>query len=233
MDIFPGLYSLGGRAGAHVRAFVVQDGDDLLILDTLFAADAGLILEQIKSIGRSPKDIKHIILTHGHRSHLGGLAELAALSGAPVYAHEWEADIIAGQRAAQTVSWLPHSPIQSYPFQIGNNLNVSKHKPVEPDHFIHDGDQIGPLTVVHTPGHSPGHLAFWWAEKKVIFVGDAIVTWPRLELGWRGFLLNPTQHRASIRRLAEFDAEVLCTGHGDPLVAGAGDQVRAALPQIL
>lgn len=233
MEIFPGLYSLGGRAGANVRAFVLQDGDDLIIMDTLFATHPRLILEQITAIGRSVNDIKHIILTHGHRSHLGGLAELATSSGAPVYAHEWEADIIAGQRAAQSVSWLPHSPLQSYPFQLGNNLDLSKHKPVEPDHFIHEGDQIGPLSVVHAPGHSPGHLTFWWAEKKVLFAGDAIVTWPRLELGWRGFLLNPTQHRESIRRLAEFDTEVLCTGHGDPILNGAGNKIRALLPQIL
>lgn len=232
MDVVPGIYSLGGRAGAYVRAFVLQSGDELLVVDTLFAAHAQPILDQIQALGRSVQDVKHIIMTHGHRSHLGGLARLAELSGAPVYGHEWEADIIAGQRAAQTVSWLPHAPLQSYPFQIGNNLNISKHPPREVDYFIHEGDQIGPLTVVHTPGHSPGHLAFWWAEKKALFVGDAIVTWPRFELGWRGFLLNPSQHRASIRRLAEFDAQVMCTGHGDPIAAGAGEQIRAALPQL-
>lgn len=232
MDVVQGIYSLGGRAGAYVRAFVLDAGDELLIIDTLFADHAQPILDQIEAIGRSVADVKHIILTHGHRSHLGGLAKLADLSGAPVYGHEWEADIIAGQRPAQAVSWLPHSPIQSYPFQLGNNLNISKFAPREVDHFIHEGDQIGPLTVVHTPGHSPGHLAFWWAEKKALFVGDAIVTWPRFELGWRGFLLNPTQHRRSIHRLAEFDCEVMCTGHGDPIAAGAGDKIREALPLL-
>lgn len=224
-----GIYPLGGRAGAYVRAFVLDSGDELLVIDTLFAANARQILDQIEAMGRSITDVKHIILTHGHRSHLGGLAEIASLSGAPVYAHEWEADIIAGQRAAQPVSWLPHTPIQSYPFQLGNNLNISKHMPKAPDHFIHEGDRIGPLTVIHTPGHSPGHLAFWWDQKKALFVGDAIVTWPRFELGWRGFLLNPTQHAESIRRLAEFDAERMYTGHGDPITSDAGNMIRTAL----
>lgn len=232
MEVTQGIFSLGGRAGAHVRAFVLQDGDELLVIDSLFDGSAAPILAQIATLGRSPTDVKHIILTHGHRSHLGGLATLAAQSGAPVYGHEWEADIIAGQRAAQQVSWLPHAPIQSYPFQLGNNLNISKHKPRAVDHFIHDGDQIGPLTVVHTPGHSPGHLAFWWPEKEALFVGDAIVTWPRFELGWRGFLLNPTQHRQSIHHLAAFDAEIMCTGHGDPIVTGAAARIRRALPQL-
>jgi glyoxylase-like metal-dependent hydrolase (beta-lactamase superfamily II) len=230
MEVIPGIYRLGGRAVAYVRAFVLQDGNDLLIIDTLFAAHARPLLEQIEALGRSVEDVKHIIMTHAHRSHLGGLARLADLSGAPVYAHEWESDIIAGQRAAQSVSWLPHAPLLSYPFQVGNNLNISKHVPREVDHFIHEGDHIGPLTVVHTPGHSPGHLAFWWSEKKALFVGDAIVTWPRFELGWHGFLLNPTHHQESVRRMAEFDAEVMCTGHGDPILTSASEQIRAALP---
>ncbi len=48
-------------------------------------------------------------------------------------------------------------------------------------------------------------------------------------LGWKGFLLNPKQHQASLRRLAELDAEVLCVGHGDPLLSGAAAQIRAVL----
>jgi glyoxylase-like metal-dependent hydrolase (beta-lactamase superfamily II) len=211
---------------------LLEASDELVVIDTLFHEDARLLLEQIEALGRPVSDVKHILLTHGHRSHLGGLAKLAELSGAPVYAHECEADIIAGQRAAQSVSWLPHAPLRSYPYQVGNNLNILKHKPWAPDQYIHEGDQIGPLRVVHTPGHSPGHLAFWWAEKKALFVGDAIVTWPRFELGWRGFLLNPTLHRQSVRRLAEFDAEVMCTGHGDPIRAGAAYKIRAALPRL-
>jgi glyoxylase-like metal-dependent hydrolase (beta-lactamase superfamily II) len=232
MEIAPGIYGLGGRAGAHVRAFVLDAGDELLVMDTLFAADSGQLLAQIEALDRPVTDVKHIILTHGHRSHLGGLARLAELTEAPVYAHEWEADIIAGQRAAQAVSWRPQAPLQSFPFQLGNNLNLSKHRARDVDHYIHEGDQIGPLTVLHTPGHSPGHLAFWWPEKKALFAGDAIVTWPRFELGWRGFLLNPTQHRRSIHRLAEFEAEVLCTGHGEPILSGAAAQIQAALPQL-
>jgi hypothetical protein len=44
--------------------------------------------------------------------------------------------------------------------------------------------------------------------------------------------LNPSQHRESIRRLAEFDAELLCSGHGDPILSGASKQIREALPQM-
>jgi glyoxylase-like metal-dependent hydrolase (beta-lactamase superfamily II) len=72
---------------------LLDQGNGLTLIDTLFDADARRILAQLQAIGKTVQDIKYITLTHTHRSHLGGLARLKELSGAPVYAHEWEADI--------------------------------------------------------------------------------------------------------------------------------------------
>jgi glyoxylase-like metal-dependent hydrolase (beta-lactamase superfamily II) len=225
----PGIYTLWQRKGANVHAFLLDDGTGLTLIDTLFDNDAHRILDQLAALGKTVTDIKHIIMTHSHRSHLGGLALLKAHSGAPVYAHEWESDLIAGERAAQQVSWLPHAPYRTWYLQIANNLNLAHHPPATVDHFIHDGDRIGPVTVIFAAGHSPGHLAFWWPERRALFAGDAITTWPRFELGWRGFTLNPKQHQKSLRRLAELDSEFLGSGHGHPILAGAAAQVRAKL----
>ena len=41
-----------------------------------------------------------------------------------------------------------------------------------------DGDAFGPFQVLHTPGHSPGHLSFWWEEHRFLVAGDAVATWP-------------------------------------------------------
>ncbi len=229
MEVAPGIYSLWQRQGAYVHAFLLDDGAGLTLVDTLYDTDAGRILDQIAQIGKTPGDLKRIIMTHAHRSHLGGLARLKELSGAPVYAHEWEADLISGDRGAQQVSWLPHRPVRTYPLQIALNLGIGKHPPVQVDHFIHDGDRLGPLRVVYAPGHSPGHLAFWWPERRALITGDAVCTWPAFQLGWLGFTLNLKQHMASLHRLAEFDAEVLCVGHGQPLQSGGAAQIRAAL----
>jgi glyoxylase-like metal-dependent hydrolase (beta-lactamase superfamily II) len=229
MEAAPGVYSLSQRQGGNVHAFVLDDGNGLTLVDTLFDGDAKRILAQIQAIGKTPQDVRRIIVTHAHRSHLGGLARLKALTGAPVYAHEWEADIISGDRKPQPVSSLPHPPYRTYPLQIGLNLDIARHDPVVVDEYVHEGDQLGPLRVIFAPGHSPGHLAFYWPERRVLIAGDAICTWPTFRLGWKGFLLNPKQHQASLRRLAELDAEVLCVGHGDPLVSGAAARIRAAL----
>lgn len=231
MEISPGVHNLWQRRGAHVQAYLLQHGDELILIDTLYDSDAHRILELLRQLGREPRNLKHIILTHAHRSHLGGLALLKQLSGAPVYAHEWESDLVSGDRAAQQVSWRPQPVFRTYPYQVANNLNLTRHPPCEVDHFIHQGDRIGPLEVLATPGHSPGHLAFYWPERRALFSGDAIVTWPRFELGWPGFLLNRRQHRASLRKMADLDTEVLCTGHGEPIRSGAAGTIRAALSQ--
>jgi glyoxylase-like metal-dependent hydrolase (beta-lactamase superfamily II) len=229
MEITSGIYSLWQKKGAYVHAYLLDDGKELTLIDTLYDVDAKRILDQIAQIGKTVGDLKRIIMTHAHRSHLGGLALLKELSGAPVYAHEWEADLISGDRAAQQVSWLPHRPVRTYPLQLALNVGIGKHPPVRVDNFIHDGDQLGPVKVWYAPGHSPGHLAFYWPERRALIAGDAICTWPSFQLGWPGFSLNPKQHRASVRRLAELDTEVLCVGHGQPLSSGGAAQIRAAL----
>ena len=232
MEVAPGIYSMTQTKGAYVHAFLLDDGNGLTLVDTLYDRDAHRVLAEIERIGKSVQDIKHIIMTHAHRSHLGGLALLQQLSGAPVYAHEWEFDLIAGDRPAQAVSWLPHKPVRAWPLQVTLNLNVAKHPPVTVDYAVHEGDQIGPLKVMFCPGHSPGHLSFYWEAQRLLIAGDAICTWPSFMLGWRGFTLNPKQHRASVRRLAELDSEIVCVGHGEPLASGAAQRIRAALPTL-
>jgi glyoxylase-like metal-dependent hydrolase (beta-lactamase superfamily II) len=166
------------------------------------------------------------VLTHAHRSHLGGLAALKRATGATVLGHATEADVVSGDRPAQSVGLRPQAPLRTFPFQVGIFLNRPKHEPCEIDEAVGDGDAVGPLQVLHAPGHSPGHLAFFWPDRRVLIAGDAIATWPRFEAGWPAFTLNPEQHADSIRRLASLEADVVGVGHGDPIVERAAERVH-------
>ena len=236
MEIAAGVHSMDQSTGGHVHAFLLDDGKDLTLIDTLFDTDAGRILDRISALGKSVGDLKNIVLTHAHRSHLGGLAVLKDLSGATVYSHAWEADIIAGERVAQPISPIPMRPLRTYwrvyYLQFGAALGRGKHPPCPVDATLGDGDRIGPVEVLHAPGHTPGHLAFWWPERKVLIAGDAIATYPVFAPGWPVFTLNPTQHRASLERMAGLDPEVLAVGHGDPLTAGAAVRLRSLVESL-
>jgi glyoxylase-like metal-dependent hydrolase (beta-lactamase superfamily II) len=221
-----GVHSIGQKKGGRVHAFLFEHADGLTLVDTLFDDDARDVLAYLREIGRTPDDLTHIALTHAHRSHLGGVAALKRLSGATVYSHEWEADIIAGERNAQSGRFRPIFPLKLWPFRLGLALGKPKHQPCEVDETLNEGDALGPLQVVHIPGHSPGHLAFYWHERRVLVAGDAIATWPSFGAGWPGFNLNEEQHHESIRRLAAFDANVVGVGHGSPITERAADRVQ-------
>ena len=226
-ELAPGVHVLGGKKGGRVRAFLLETNGELTLVDTLFENDAGGVLEAIRQLGRAPADLKRIVLTHAHRSHLGGLAALKRATGATVLAHASEADIVSGDRPAQSVGLKPTAPLRTFPFQVGIFLNRPKHRPCPIDESVGDGDAVGPLRVLHVPGHSPGHLAFSWPERGLLLSGDAIATWPRFEAGWPAFTLNPEQHADSIRRLAELDAAIVGVGHGDPITDCAADRVHS------
>ena len=227
IELAPGIHRLGHGAGGRVSAFLVEDGGELSLVDTLFEGDARLVLEAIRGVGKSVTDLKRIAVTHGHRSHLGGLAALKQASGATIYAHAWEADIVSGDRRAQPVTLLPKQSLRLIPFQLGLRLNRPKHVPCPVDEALDDGDTFGPLQVVHAPGHSPGHLAFWWPERSFLIAGDAIATWPSLCAGWTAFTLNRPQHAVSLRRMAALDARIVGVGHGEPITENAADRVHA------
>jgi glyoxylase-like metal-dependent hydrolase (beta-lactamase superfamily II) len=232
MRIAEGVQSIGQKKGGRSHAYLFEHGGELTLVDTLFDDHAEPVLECIRAMGHTPSNLKHIALTHGHRSHLGGLATLKRESGALVYAHEWEADIIAGERVAQPVSLIPSGPPSLIPMRLGLALGRPKHRRCPVDHGLAEGDQVGPLRVLHIPGHTPGSLAFHHEQHGVLAVGDAVATWPRLDAGWPGFNLNEGQYRASLARLADVEAAVIAVGHGEPITKGAADSVHELAEQV-
>lgn len=230
MEIAPGVYSMSQEEGGHVHAFLLDDGTDLTLIDTLYDDDGNGVLAEIARIGKSPAQLKTIILTHAHKSHLGGLAALKKASGATVCSHDWEVDIIAGRRKATRVSPIPRKPLEVYKLQLGLALGLGKHVPCEVDRRMKAGDHVGPLEVMAVPGHTPGSLAFWWAAKRALFAGDVIATWPDFAPGWPGLTLDNDQNLRSAQQFLDFgNAEILGVGHGDPVARDAATQIRTLL----
>ena len=227
MQLAPGLHAFRQDEGGHVHAYLVDDGTSLTLIDTLFNADASVVISELKLLGKQPSDLTNIIITHAHRSHIGGVAALKAASKAAVFSHEWEADIVAGKRKATPVPIWPKPPLEVYPLQLGLALGLDPAKPCEVDKPLKEGDHIGPLEIIAVPGHTPGCLAFYWHDLRALIAGDIVATWPQIAPGWPGLTLDNDQNLKSVGKVADLAADILCCGHGEPLTQGASDILKA------
>jgi glyoxylase-like metal-dependent hydrolase (beta-lactamase superfamily II) len=230
MKLTDGLYSMSQTRGGRVHAFLVEDPNGgLILIDTLLDKDAAGVLAELAAIGKTPQDIKTIALTHSHKSHLGGLATIARLSGATILAHEDEIPIIEGRQKAKKVGFGLPKPFNAevYALQVGLNLGLGKHVPATVNSTLKEGMRIGPLELMSVPGHTSGCMGFWWPEKRALIAGDTVATWPELDLGWPTFNLDPVAAKRSVGKMADLSTcEILCVGHGEPIQRGGADVLK-------
>ncbi len=127
------------------RAAVIDPGDE-----------EGRILE---AINRLRLQVQLIVLTHGHFDHLGAVGAVRAATGAPMAVHEAEQEVVRAAKARA---------------RLFAGLEIAE--PPVPDRLLHEGEVLHvdahALTVVHTPGHSPGHIAL--VGDGFALVGDVV-----------------------------------------------------------
>jgi glyoxylase-like metal-dependent hydrolase (beta-lactamase superfamily II) len=225
-----GLLQNGFVRGGYPRAYLIEDGDHLILVDTLLDNDASLIREYLAGIGRSPRELTEIVITHAHGAQIGGLAVLARLSTARVCCHPDEAPIIRGSERSRPARLRPLRPAVLVPFRVLSHLPHLRTRTSRVDRTLGDGDTVGTLEVLHVPGHTPGSLAFLW-KKRALLVGDVITTWPSLAAGWPGFNVDDEQHRASLHRLIGLEPGILGPGHGPPIATGASERLAKLITE--
>jgi glyoxylase-like metal-dependent hydrolase (beta-lactamase superfamily II) len=157
---------------------------------------------------------------------VGSLAALKRRTSAQVLAHPGDAPFISGEQ--------PPPPARSAILRLIFRLLgpvLPQADPAPVDVILHDGDHLdslGGATVVHVPGHTPGAIALHFPSERLLICGDAIShRGNRLGPPPRAFTEDMNQALASLRRLADLEFDVLCPGHGAPLVGEASEQVQA------
>lgn len=219
--IVPRLYEipLGG-----VNAFLI-DSDELTLIDTGIMNSADKILEAVQAIGKKSNDLRHILVTHCHPDHAGGLAELKKMTGALAYMHPVGAAIT---RTGKLTQDLKPSPGMEDMFREFIGFDDAEYDAAEIEYEVHDGEELpiaGGIRAVHVPGHSAGQLAFLWGEhRRVLFAADAASNMMGLgySLGYQDF----EQGKRDLMQLAALDFDVACFGHGEAIVAGASAQFK-------
>ena len=234
-DLGSGVHAVGPSVrgqfqGGYSRAYLFEHDEGLALVDTLWDHDAHMILRYLWQIGRAPTDITDILISHAHRSHLGGVAILKHLSGARVHSHAWEAPIVARRASAAKIPLWPLVPPQLIGFRVASQLGIQPHMPCEVDEpYLEGGEDVRGLEVIHLPGHTPGNLAFAWKGNLAIAVADTIMTWPSFCAGWPGFNHDDAEFRRSLEVVVDRRPEMVLTGHGDPIWENAAETIETLL----
>lgn len=217
------------------RMYVIEAVDGLAIVDTSSRPDTPRRLSrQLRKFGFHLEDIRHILITHAHIDHVGSLVEFQRLTSARTYAHRREAMVIRGE---QPVQYAPPSDLNGI-YRALAAVPMPTYVPVaRVDVELQGGetlDSVVPgLCAVFTPGHTVGHTAYYWPEKRLLFGGDVVLNMPwGLRLPYRPVGYNLAETRRSVRKVAEMNIDILCPGHGKPIVNGASAKLRGLAAKL-
>jgi glyoxylase-like metal-dependent hydrolase (beta-lactamase superfamily II) len=227
-QILPSLYRVPLKV---VNAYVVDLGDDgLVLVDTGTPDDAGPILEAVRELGREPTDVGHILVTHCHADHAGGLAELKEATDAPAYMHPADAEMVRVGRALRPLAPTP-GPLNRAVFWLFLRNGPKALSATGVEHEVSDGEVLpfaGGIRAVHAPGHCAGQLAFFWPRHGgVLFAADAVANVAGL-LGLSPGHEDLEEGKRSAKKLARLDFETACFGHGRTIRHGASARFRKA-----
>ncbi|MEV1288628.1 MBL fold metallo-hydrolase [Micromonospora sp. NPDC049679] len=216
-----------GRAAVNSYAFVDDDGSVTLVDCGLKKAPARIVAG-LAAIGKTPADVTRILLTHAHPDHAGGAAEMVRRTGAPLVVHG------ADMSYAET-GQAPEPDQSLFAGRLFSRLPRGKFPAVQVAEPLADGDLLdvgGGLRVVHTPGHSPGHVSLLHEPTRVLITGDALfnvagIRWP---VWFFCSDFRMTQETAHV--LGELEYDVAAFTHGPQISDRPREQVRRFLSRL-
>lgn len=205
------------RRYGFINLYLVEEEDGLTVLDT--GMNAAKLIKRLA--GEQSRDVKRILLTHAHDDHVGSVDALVAIYP--------DAELIISERDAR----LLRGDLSLDEDEPQDKLRGSlKGQRSEPTRFVRDGEMIGSLRAIATPGHTPGHFSFVDERDGTLFCGDVFSTWagmattavanPLFPLARMGTWHPPTVIE-SAKTLTELSPKRLAPGHGRVVEAPVSD----------
>ncbi len=238
-DIVPGVYRLGD---AKFNWYLVEEGGRLTAVDAGLPGFRGSLETDLAQLGFDPADIEAVILTHPDSDHTGlvpGMHEAGArvLINTKDDAKLRKPGPKSGDARPLNIVvelWRP----SLWRFIVGmmraEGFKMAKFEGAETFEDNAVLDVPGHPRVIPTPGHTPGHSAFYFEGARTLFVGDAMCTLNPVT-GQRGpqvmpRVMNESNEQAirSLDALEPVDAAVLLPGHGEPWRDGVASAVKQA-----
>jgi glyoxylase-like metal-dependent hydrolase (beta-lactamase superfamily II) len=184
MQLFPGaeilelpMQGFGGTSVVHPVLLMGEEGATLV--DTGFPGQGAALDTALQAHGLTMAEIDRVILTHQDIDHIGNLPALAA-GRATVLAHSAEAPYIEGrerllkfnpERMQRMLERMPEAAQAQF-----RNL-MSNPPKAQVDVLLEDGEELplyGGIRIIHTPGHTPGHISLYFPKHRTLISGDAM-----------------------------------------------------------
>jgi hydroxyacylglutathione hydrolase len=186
---------------------VLIGGKHPILVDTGFGSDLAITEQMIREKGVAPERLSLIVNTHYHVDHTGGNHGLQQRYRVPIAAHRWEAVLVNLRNAdACNAEWLDQ-PIE--PYEVNWMLSEGD--------ILDAGDGLL-FEVLHTPGHTLGHISLYNAEAQCLICGDVVhsddVAWLCTFREGVGALQRMLE---TFDKLTRLPLRVACSGHG-PLI---------------
>ena len=220
---------------AHVNCYLIEDRDGVTLVDAGLPGMWSLMLDTLRGIGRTPDDVRALVLTHGHFDHVGFARRARTELGVPVLVHPAD-----GGLAAHPYSYTPQRNRFLYPFTHPRSLPVLGRMAAAGALTVKGIGDTGELTLdapleipgrpvaVYAPGHTGGHCILHLPGRDTVLSGDALVTLDPYT-GARGPQIVASAATAdtalameSLRAVEATDAATVLPGHGEPWTEGAG-----------
>ena len=199
MKVTDNIHALDSTKGNY--AYVIL-GEEIILVDTGRPGQGKGILNDLKSMGIEPQDVKHILITHHDVDHIGSLAFMQQATGAKIWASKEDIPYIYGEKSRPGIKKLI-----SYIMRVKKPENVN--------HYPENG-KIGDVEVIPSPGHTPGHVCLLY--KDVLFIGDLFRT-SNGEVSPMGSFMNwdDSVLKQSIAKIDNYDFKWICPAHGGPI----------------
>lgn len=163
-------YIQPGKAPASFMAFLVGVPGGLALVDTGFGNQQSKLMEGLAAAGVKPEDISHVLLTHMHMDHIGGLAWEGepAFPNAQILVAKAESDFWLGEDAS-----ADGAPTKANADLAKKLIGMYKDRVT---HFAFGDTVLSNITAMDASGHSPGHTAYLLESKdqRLLFVGDLL-----------------------------------------------------------
>ncbi|MGH9925188.1 MAG: MBL fold metallo-hydrolase [Nitrososphaeraceae archaeon] len=242
------VYSIEGIIHPDPRGKVfpylfVEDQDNLTLIDPSFLSQLPILENYLLDVGYDIKDIKRIILTHVHVDHSQAANEIKKRSGAKIYSHWIESRFLIHNPPYQGPPTTQETVDKLEKLGASMKALIKKYgsfevEPINVDEQVSDGDMIGSLKVIHTPGHTPGHISLYYEKDKLLLGADSIY---KHVFGADGMYISapqvsidPVTAIVSAQRLSKVDFDKLLMAHQDsPLLEGARGAVETLVAESI